>query len=633
MTDIEFEDENEPLPVMSKDVVKLDFVPDLFPHQKDGVRILSQWEKTPLCGTNIRGGFLSFEMGLGKTRTMLALIEQEKDERVRNGGKAIETTLVVCPLGALSVWIGEIDKFYRDELSYYVLHPNYSENIEELTQNTIDKYDIVITTYDIVRKQFKLADVRCFIVKKHSFSFAEASLYKTSELKHEATVNGTKYIIVGVAKSENPDPSHYTALYSRTWKRIVADESTKFSGMATAIGNAMSALNAKSYFCLTGTPIMNYATDLYNAFRFMGLTMLKSDWNPRRYHALNLSSRILSKVYEDTEVKLPKANYITVELSLSELEKKMYKEVVVKLKDAWSLYKKGEKTFAAPLEMFLRLRQICVCAGVLAIEPDAKTRKRKDLEAMKKLLESSLSDSSNYPSSEETDSESFDKSLNNSGLIAMIEDAQEELGEEVVTKLFDEEEIIEHLKDPENGGSYTKIAKAVQLTLPLIAEKRKVLIFSSFVQVLNILKREFLKLGIGTLQLDGRVASRKRTDMQKVFNDREDDSFLVFLSSYKAGGMAINLTAAKTVILMEPWWNIATEDQAIARSHRTGQDEEVTIYSLIAIPSFETYLLKVQIRKDAMTKEYLKNHKEKYTKYKPDSSIAKKIIQSIIDDV
>jgi SNF2 family DNA or RNA helicase len=75
----------------------------------------------------------------------------------------------------------------------------------------------------------------------------------------------------------------------------------------------------------------------------------------------------------------------------------------------------------------------------------------------------------------------------------------------------------------------------------------------------------------------------------------------VLLSSLKAGGTGLNLTAADHVFLLDPWWNPAAEDQAADRAHRIGQDRPVMVYRLVAKDTVEEGILKLQERKRALS--------------------------------
>lgn len=133
----------------------------------------------------------------------------------------------------------------------------------------------------------------------------------------------------------------------------------------------------------------------------------------------------------------------------------------------------------------------------------------------------------------------------------------------------------------------------------ILEEKHKILIFSQFVKSLHII-RDFLdKAGISYSYLDGQT--RNRDEQIKKFQNEETNC--VFLISLKAGGVGINLTAADYVILFDPWWNPAIEAQAIARSHRIGQQNRVIAYKFIAKDTVEDKILEMQNRKKMLVED------------------------------
>ena len=79
----------------------------------------------------------------------------------------------------------------------------------------------------------------------------------------------------------------------------------------------------------------------------------------------------------------------------------------------------------------------------------------------------------------------------------------------------------------------------------------------------------------------------------------------VFLISLKAGGLGLNLTAADTVVHLDPWWNPAVQQQATARAHRIGQDQPVFVYTLVVQGSIEERMLDLQARKSALVEGVL----------------------------
>ena len=118
----------------------------------------------------------------------------------------------------------------------------------------------------------------------------------------------------------------------------------------------------------------------------------------------------------------------------------------------------------------------------------------------------------------------------------------------------------------------------------------RMLVFSQFVQVLQLLKSELEAAGLQFCYLDGSSKDR----MAQVDRFQEDDSIPVFLISLKAGGTGLNLTAADVVLHFDPWWNPAAEAQASDRAHRIGQDKQVTVYKLITSGTVEENVLQLQ---------------------------------------
>jgi len=122
---------------------------------------------------------------------------------------------------------------------------------------------------------------------------------------------------------------------------------------------------------------------------------------------------------------------------------------------------------------------------------------------------------------------------------------------------------------------------------------RKVLVFSQFVQMLDIISERLHHRSINHLRLDGRTIARQ--EMVDRFNRNAE--IHVFLISLKSGGYGLNLTSADVVILYDPWWNPMAEDQAADRAHRMGQANPVTVYRLITQKTIEEKMMLLQKRK------------------------------------
>jgi len=128
----------------------------------------------------------------------------------------------------------------------------------------------------------------------------------------------------------------------------------------------------------------------------------------------------------------------------------------------------------------------------------------------------------------------------------------------------------------------------------LVEEGRKILIFSSFTSMLDIIGNQLNELKIPYLELTGKTPPTLRTERIAQF---QDGQIPVFLISLKAGGAGINLTAADTVIHFDPWWNPAAEQQASDRAHRIGQDKQVFVYKLITHGTVEEKIHRLQKQK------------------------------------
>ncbi len=136
-------------------------------------------------------------------------------------------------------------------------------------------------------------------------------------------------------------------------------------------------------------------------------------------------------------------------------------------------------------------------------------------------------------------------------------------------------------------------------TLPeLIAEGRRILLFSQFTSMLRLIETVVPgELSIPYLARSWTGETRQRTELVKEF---QAGGVSLFLISLKAGGTGLNLTAADTIIHYDPWWNPAVEAQATDRAHRIGQDKPVFVYKLIAQRTVEEKIMQLQADKHAL---------------------------------
>jgi superfamily II DNA or RNA helicase len=140
-----------------------------------------------------------------------------------------------------------------------------------------------------------------------------------------------------------------------------------------------------------------------------------------------------------------------------------------------------------------------------------------------------------------------------------------------------------------------KLERLVEMLPELIAEGRRVLLFSQFTSMLALIEEELAKLKIPHVILTGDT-----TDRAKPVREFQAGKVPLFLLSLKAGGTGLNLTAADTVIHYDPWWNPAVENQATDRAYRIGQDKPVFVYKLIVEEGIEAAIEQLKARKAAL---------------------------------
>lgn len=140
-----------------------------------------------------------------------------------------------------------------------------------------------------------------------------------------------------------------------------------------------------------------------------------------------------------------------------------------------------------------------------------------------------------------------------------------------------------------------KLNQCIELVKEGIQSGHKILLFSGYTSMFEIIERALKQEGINYLKLTGKTKINERFELIEEFNTNEDVK--VFLISLKAGGTGINLTSADMVIHYDPWWNISVENQATDRTHRIGQTKKVQVYKLITKNSIEEKIYDLQQRK------------------------------------
>jgi superfamily II DNA or RNA helicase len=152
-----------------------------------------------------------------------------------------------------------------------------------------------------------------------------------------------------------------------------------------------------------------------------------------------------------------------------------------------------------------------------------------------------------------------------------------------------------------HGGS-VKLDACLELVESCIASGHRLLLFSQFTSMLDIVEARLDTMGIASYKL---VGATKTSERQQLVGDFNQGDVPVFLISLKAGGTGLNLTGADVVIHYDPWWNAGAQNQATDRAHRIGQTSNVQVYKLIARDTVEEKILRLQEEKIALAEQIL----------------------------
>ena len=151
--------------------------------------------------------------------------------------------------------------------------------------------------------------------------------------------------------------------------------------------------------------------------------------------------------------------------------------------------------------------------------------------------------------------------------------------------------------------SSSKLEQCIEVIEEGISAGHKILLFSSYTSMFEIIEKELKDRQINYFKLTGATKVDERIELVEEFNN--NDEIKVFLISLKAGGTGLNLIGADMVIHYDPWWNISAENQATDRAYRIGQKNNVQVYKLITKDSIEEKIYELQQRKAELTENML----------------------------
>ena len=160
------------------------------------------------------------------------------------------------------------------------------------------------------------------------------------------------------------------------------------------------------------------------------------------------------------------------------------------------------------------------------------------------------------------------------------------------------------------SSSSSKINACIELIEKSIENKQRILLFSSFTTVLDLVSQECDNLSIPYFMLTGETNKVKRNQLVEDF---QNEAVPLFLISLKAGGTGLNLTKASVVIHLDPWWNISAQNQATDRAHRIGQKDTVQVFNLITKNTIEEKIQNLQNKKKELSDIFVENSKGSFS--------------------
>ncbi|PSR85776.1 SNF2 family N-terminal domain-domain-containing protein [Coniella lustricola] len=623
---------------------------DLLEHQKVCLSWLIRQEKND----RKRGSLLADTMGLGKTIQALALILAHPSKNPN-----VKTTLLVAPLVLLHQWEREIEHKVKNasSLKTIILHGD-AKNTIGLEQML--GYDIVLCTYGKLTAE-----------------------YQTLKAKRQSDVNPSRHT------------NRLLVLHPKAkFHRIILDEAHNIKNRSGIASLAACEVNAEFRLCMTGTPLMNRADEIYPLIRFLRI---------EPYNEWGRFSRVIDRPIRNWKGKavlqaLRKLRVLLRGIMLRRTHDSLLDgEPIIKLParrevDAYAVFDKEQEAYYRALEskqqlkfnkylrqgtvmehylriltLLLRLRQACDHPHLIknliesddpeseslstegstpesvaldpasittgdAFEEDGPTEDgmqpstvqqklmqcnccheyvkqavtikscghvvcSKDYEELIEAeLEISSSDEDFFPvfwgrQTKRIQNESRDAGKN--GFVSMVAVRSHAIG-----RLQEMEDYRHNIRKSFVASAKTQKIMSILQTIRANNMGEKTLVFSLWPSFLDLLEIPIGEADLSYRRFDGSMNATDRDDAVGAFMTKPDIKIL--LLSLTAGNAGLNLTAATQVIICEPFWNPYTEEQAIGRAHRLGQNKEVTIHRVLIKNTVEDRILRLQNRKRAL---------------------------------
>ncbi|MCJ1286918.1 DNA repair protein rad16 [Xylographa opegraphella] len=596
--------------------------------QLEGLDWMCKQEKSPW-----KGGLLGDEMGMGKTIQAVSLIMSDYP--------AEQPTLVVVPPVALMQWQNEINEYTNGKLKILV-HHNTDPKVKKLNIKELKNYDVIMISYSGIESIYR----------------KECKGWKRDDglIKENSRIHALKY------------------------HRLILDEAHNIKSRTASVAKACFALKAEYKWCLSGTPVQNRIGEFFSLLRFLEVKpfacyFCKSckcaelHWSQDEQkkcthchhsgfqHVSIFNQEILNPITQgdDPDLRkgaLAKLRLITDRIMLRRVKRDHTasmelppKEVIIhneffgeiERDFSSSIMSNTTRQFDTYVSRGVMLNNYANIFGLImqmrqvANHPDLILKKHA--EGGQNVLVCSICDeTAEEPIRSRCHHEfcrrcakdyvrSFEVGLNGDpdcprchiALAIDFDQPDIEQDEEHVKK----NSIINRIK-MEEWTSSTKIEMLLYDLFKLRSKKQthKSIVFSQFTSMLQLVEWRLRRAGFNTVMLDGSMTPAQRQNSIEYFMKNTDVE--VFLVSLKAGGVALNLTEASRVFIIDPWWNPAAEWQSADRCHRIGQKRPCVITRLCIEDSVESRMVMLQEKKANMINGTINNDQVAMEKLTPE---------------
>ena len=508
--------------------------------------------------------------------------EHDDPEQKRRG-----STLIVCPTSLISHWVEQFQTHVnKNKISLRVkVHHGSSRAVASVELETSD---VVITSYGTLSSEIDTGDT--------------------------------------------------SPLIRTPWLRVVLDEGHYIKNQHSKCWRSVMQLDSERKWIITGTPIMNNLMELWSLVNWLGFTLYTGSGgeklfkqhietpckqaSPSGYQRLQVlvEAVCLRRTKHDTTqsgdpiVDLPHKSVFTHQVLMSGEERQRYDKVHSKAKDiVHQFQRQGDllSHYAHVFALITRLRQLCCHhqlvpnLGDLPSDNPAPPLDQNDnseccvcLSASSHLL---LAPCSHI---------FCQQCLPTSCPLCQAPLVTSQL---VVVKNKQTRHLL-----PQNHdcSASSKIVSVLEVVKRIVEDdpEDKIVIVSQFTSFLDLIQPRLTNLKLSFTRLDGRIPHLRRADIIRRYQRAEARSPKILLLSLKAGGVGLNLTAANHLLLLDPAWNPATEDQCSDRVHRLGQTKPVHIHKFITKDSIEEKMIEIQTVKKNLISGAFHQHPEECRK-------------------